>query len=105
MPHAVVVYENGMPPGCGAVRRFNEDTMEIKRMFVRPANRRGGMATMILRELEKWSAELGAKYCILETGKNQPEAIGFYTRNEYANIPNFGKYIDSENSICFRKEL
>jgi len=105
LPNVIVAYKNGLPVGCGAVRMYNEDTMEIKRMFVKPANRGQQIATTILTALEKWSTELGYKNCILETGKNQPEAIRFYKKNQYTVTPNFGKYINSENSICFRKPL
>lgn len=105
MPNVIVVYKNGLPIGCGAVRKYNEDTMEIKRMFVKPSNRGQGIATTILTELEEWSLELGFKYCILETGKNQPEAIELYKKSNYTIIPNFGKYIGSENSICFKKAM
>lgn len=105
MPNVIVVYKNGLPIGCGAVRIYNEDTMEIKRMFVKPSNRGQGIATTILTELEEWSLELGFKYCILETGKNQPEAIELYKKSNYTIIPNFGKYIGNENSICFKKAM
>jgi hypothetical protein len=42
---------------------------------------------------------------MLETGKNQPEAIRLYEKSRYKIIPNFGKYVNCENSICFKKEL
>ncbi len=105
LPMLVVAIEDGVSVGCGAIRPYDEDSMELKRMFVRFNCRGRGIAAAILGELEKWSAELGCKYCILETGKNQPEAIGLYSSNGYAIIPRFGGYIDCENSICFRKVL
>ncbi|ULQ52864.1 GNAT family N-acetyltransferase [Flavihumibacter fluvii] len=74
-------------------------------MFV-PLDRRGkGIASLVLVELEKWSRELGYKKCILETGKNQPEAISLYGKNGYDIIPNYGQYKDIENSVCFEKIL
>jgi hypothetical protein len=36
---------------------------------------------------------------------NQPEAIALYKKNNYKIIPNFGKYENIENSVCFEKEL
>jgi putative acetyltransferase len=103
--HVIVAYENNETVGCGAIRSFSDDTMEVKRMFV-PLNRRGhGIASLILKELESWCKELSYKKCILETGKNQPEAIRLYKKNDYKVIPNFGKYIGVSNSVCFEKEL
>ena len=99
----IVAYNNGLPVGCGAIREYEEGVMEVKRMFV-PLNRRGeGIASGILRKLERWAIELNIKKCLLETGKNQPEAIALYTKNEYKKIPNFGQYEHEENSVCFEK--
>ncbi len=103
--NAVVAYEEGQPVGCGAIRKFSEDAMEVKRMYVLPAKRGQGVADAVLKELESWAAELNYKRCVLETGKKQPEAIAFYTKNNYKVIPSFGQYLHVENSICFEKEF
>lgn len=103
--HVVVAYENNIPVGCGAIKEYASDTMEVKRMFV-PLNYRGrGIATSVLNELERWTKELNYSKCILETGKKQPEAIGLYKRNGYSVIANFGQYKDVENSVCFEKNI
>lgn len=103
--HVVVIYHNDTAVGCGGLRPYTSDKMEIKRMYVAQSYRRLGIATIILNELEKWSAELKYVCCVLETGKNQPEAIAFYRKNNFYLISNFGKYTNSENSICFEKTL
>ena len=54
----VVAYENEFPVGCGAMKEFESNTMEIKRMYVPPGFRRTGVAAKILSELEKWAAEM-----------------------------------------------
>jgi GNAT superfamily N-acetyltransferase len=101
--HAVVVYENNIPVACGAVKEFDEKSIEVKRMFTLPEFRGKGFAVIVLNELEKWSTELGYKKCVLETGKRQPEAIALYKKNNYNIIPNYGQYIGIENSVCFEK--
>src|SRR5438093_880791 len=73
--HSVVVYMGDEPVGCGALRPFDEDAVEVKRMFVPLEYRGRGLATIVLKELESWAAELSFKRCILETGYKQPEAI------------------------------
>ena len=101
--HAIVAYENEVAVGCGAIKKYNDDTMEIKRMYV-PVDQRGkGIATLILKALEKWTAELSYKKCILETGIKQPEAIALYQKNGYIIISNYGQYANVENSVCFEK--
>lgn len=103
--YVVIAYDNEMPVGCGAIKEYSQDTMEIKRMYV-PMNMRGkGIASKVLTELEKWAAELNYSKCILETGKKQPEAIGLYIKNGYQIITNFGQYKGVENSVCFEKKL
>ena len=103
--HVILAYENERPLGCGAMKEYARDTMEIKRMYVPPANRKKGIATTVLSELEKWAGELSYAKCILETGKREPEAIGLYKKNGYKMIPNYGQYVGVENSVCFEKEL
>ena len=101
----VVAYENDEAIACGAIREYSKESMEVKRMFVSPLQRGKGIASKILTELEIWCVELGYKKCVLETGKNQPEAINLYKKNHYQLVPNFGKYEGVENSVCFEKEL
>ena len=101
----VVAYENDQPVGCGAMKEYSPNTMEIKRMYTSPASRGKGIATKVLTELEIWAAERSFEKCLLETGLKQPEAIGLYKKNGYRLIPNYGQYAGMENSVCFEKEI
>lgn len=104
--HALVAYNEIFEPvGCGAIKSFALDTMEVKRMWVEPAFRGKGIASQILKELEDWARELGYHRCVLETGKKQVEAMHLYPKNGYQLIPNYGQYIGIENSVCFEKRL
>ncbi len=103
--HAVVAFDNEIPVGCGAVKELSEDAMEVKRMYVLPERRGEGIARIILKELEKWTAELNYQKCRLETGKKQPEAIALYEKSGYKKIANYGQYEGVENSVCFEKIL
>ncbi len=103
--YAIVAFDNQIAVGCGAIKEYSPDTMEVKRMYV-PVSRRGqGIASAILKELESWAHELKFSRCLLETGKRQPEAIALYRKNGYTTIPNFGQYENVENSLCFEKIL
>jgi len=103
--HVIVAYDHDQPVGCGALKAYLSDTVEVKRMFVVESHRNIGIASEILQALEIWGRELGYKKCILETGKKQPEAIRLYEKNQYVIIPNYGPYENVENSVCFEKEL
>jgi putative acetyltransferase len=103
--HVVVAYQDGGRAGCGAMKEFTGDAMEIKRMYVSPTVRKKGIATKIISELERWACELSCSKCILETGLKQPEAIALYEKNGYKRIPNYGQYAGVANSLCFEKRL
>jgi len=103
--NVVIAYENNTPIGCGAFKIHKNSTVEIKRMYVSPNGRRKGIAVKIVNELEKWAATLGYVKCILETGKQQPEAIELYKKCGYTITSNFGFYENAENSVCFEKKL
>jgi putative acetyltransferase len=99
----VVFYDGTIALGCGAIKKFDENATEIKRMFVSSEKRGLGIAQKIVTELEAWSKELGYKKCVLETGKRQIEAVKLYKKCGYKIIPNYGQYKNMENSICFEK--
>ncbi|MEA5126647.1 MAG: GNAT family N-acetyltransferase [Proteiniphilum sp.] len=103
--HVIVTYNDKIAIGCGALRKYDQDTVEIKRMFVSENVREKGIGTKILTELEIWAKELGFKKSILETGLMLPEAVRLYKKNGYIQIPNYGQYKGMEKSICFAKDL
>ena len=103
--NVIVLYDNDSAVACGAIKKYDDDTVEVKRMFTKLEARGKGFAGIIIDELEKWAFELSYNKCILETGVRQKEAIQFYDKSNYKVIPNYGQYIGVENSICFQKEL
>jgi GNAT superfamily N-acetyltransferase len=103
--NVVVVHIEDVPVGCGAFKKFADQTAEIKRMFVRPEHRGRGIAGVILRELEDWAFRLGFTAAVLETGYKQPEAIRLYEKSNYKVIPNYGPYRDVKTSVCMKKSF
>ena len=103
--HVVVVYFKGKPVGCGCYKRVDDQTVEMKRMFVLPEMRGKQLAARMLQELEKWAVEEGNTAAVLETGHRQVEAVRLYKIAGYSLTENYGQYIGMEESICFRKEL
>ncbi|MFH1196574.1 MAG: GNAT family N-acetyltransferase [bacterium] len=103
--NVVVAFDDDKSIGCGSFKKFDNDMVEIKRMFVKPEARGSGAAKLILLELEKWAVESGYKSSVLETGIKQPDAIKFYEKNGYSKIENYGQYIGNSNSVCMSKKL
>ncbi|MEO1437719.1 MAG: GNAT family N-acetyltransferase [Bacteroidota bacterium] len=103
--YAIVAHENEVPISCGAIKAFDAESVEVKRMYTVENGRGQGIASKVLAELEQWAKELGYQRCILETGARNPEAIGLYQKYGYQQIPNYGQYAGVENSRCFEKRL
>lgn len=95
----------GRALGCGALRQLDATTAEIKRMYVTPDARGTGVATGLLRALEAAALDGGWDTVKLETGTLQPDAIRFYEREGYREIPRYGAYANSEISVCFQRCL
>jgi putative acetyltransferase len=101
----VIAYLNEEPAGCGCFKTFDKESIEIKRMYVRPAARGMGISKLVLAELEAWAKELSYKYAVLETGTKQAEALNLYPKAGYQQTDNYGPYANLPDSVCFKKVL
>ncbi len=102
----VVAYLDGAAVGCGAVRRLDERTAELKRMYVEPSARGQGIGRAIVEALEREAHRLGVTRVVLETGTRLAPAIRLYESLGYSPIPLFGEYLASpETSLCFGKSI
>ena len=102
---AVIAYYDGKPVGCGCFKKFDHESVEIKRMYVDPEIRGKGIASAVLNELEKWAKEKGFTQTVLETGKKLDDANALYYKQGYQIIENYGQYAGIENSVCMKKAL
>jgi RimJ/RimL family protein N-acetyltransferase len=101
----LVAFDGDLPIGCGAFRRLEDGSAEIKRMYVVPARRGRGVGKILIETLERAARSQGVERLVLETGARQPEAIALYERAGFTVIPAFGEYIGSPLSLCMGKEL
>ena len=95
---------DGDPVGCGALRRLDDVTGELKRMYVEPHARGHGVGRKVLAELEHHARRLGLRHLVLETGDRQHEATRLYERAGFARVPCFGEYTGAA-SVCMEKAL
>jgi GNAT superfamily N-acetyltransferase len=103
---AVLVAERqGVPVGCGALKRITVTEYEVKRMYVRPRDRGNGVGGALLRALEDWVMARGGFTARLETSIRLEPAVSLYERAGYRRIPNYPPYTDRPDSICLRKSL
>jgi putative acetyltransferase len=102
----LVVYHEGAPVGCGAVRALDDETAELKRMYVSPTVRGKGLGRRLVDALEAEARALGVRRLVLETGTRQHAAIALYRATGFHPIPLFGEYLRSpDTSLCLGKEL
>ena len=100
--------DDGAALGCGALRALGGGIAEVKRMYVAPSARGGGVAKAVLAGLEDAARDRGWTTLRLETGPRQPEAIGLYSRAGYRPIGAFGGYVgapEAEDSLFFERIL
>ena len=102
----VVAFSQDEPVGCACFKVLEPaNTVEIKRMYVRPASRKRGVAQLLLAELEQWAGETGHSTAILQTAVKQPEAIRLYQKCGYHFMACYGAYANDADSVCMKKEL
>lgn len=102
----LVMYRNGDPVGCGALRLIDATTAELKRMYVSPPARGQGLGRQLVNALEAEARALGVRRLVLETGIRQAAALALYRATGFEPIPLFGEYcLSPETSACFGKDL
>ena len=102
---AIVVYQGGQAIGGGAIRRYDDKTAELKRVFVRPEFQGQGIGSKLVSLLMEWAAELGYRRMILETGALLAESCAVYKKLGFQVIPNYGPYVDMPESLCMGRDL
>ena len=95
----------GRAVGCGAVVDHHAEYGEVKRLYVAPEARGGGVGARLLEMLEATARHRGLSLMRLETGTKQPEALTLYRRMGYREIPSFGEYQSDPLSIFMEKRL
>ena len=105
IPYACIVMDCDRPIGCGGLRPYSDDKIEVKRVFVRPEARRTGAAADLMLELENWARELGFEQVILETSIEFHPALALYRSLGYIQTEKYDPYKNVDLSICFSKTL
>ncbi|MCT1867728.1 GNAT family N-acetyltransferase [Dermabacter sp. p3-SID358] len=82
------------------------DRLEVKRLIVGKKYRGQGIATNLLRHIERDAAMRGANELYLHTGSLQEDAIALYEKTGWQRLPElFPPYIEDGVSQCYVKQL
>lgn len=91
--HLLLAFEDDEPFGIVCLRRIGPRTAEIKRMYVQPAHRRGGVGRAMLERLIGLSAADGYRRIRLDSPAFMTAAHALYRSAGFATI---GPYAESE---------
>jgi ribosomal protein S18 acetylase RimI-like enzyme len=110
----VLVTEGDEPVACGGFRPLvrrgewgeeDDSRAELKGVYLEPSRRGRGLGRALLGELERRIVAAGYEEAWLETGTEQPAAIGLYERADYLPILPYGEFRHDPRSVCFRRRL
>ena len=102
----LIIYRDGAPVGCGAVRLLDAETAELKRMYVTPDARGTGLGRRLLAALEAEARARRVRRLVLETGVRQLAALALYRSAGFEPIPLYAEYcLSAETSVCLGKAL
>lgn len=99
----LVAVVDGRAVACAAWRALADGVAELKRMYVRPAYRRRGIARQLIVAVEEEVLAAGRPVIRLETGL--PASIALYRSSGYLPIQAFGEYAGKPHCVCFEKRL
>jgi len=102
----LVMHRNGSPVGCGALRLIDDETAELKRMYIVPTARSLGLGRRLVDALEAEARTLGVRRLVLETGVRQLAALALYRAVGFSSIPLYGEYcLSPDTSVCLGKNI
>lgn len=78
--------------GCVIVKRFSDDAIEMKRMYIDPRHRGNGYSQVMLNMAISAARSMGGKRLLLDTEPIMANAIHLYEKNGFQPIP---PYYDS----------
>jgi ribosomal protein S18 acetylase RimI-like enzyme len=78
---------DGAAVGCVALRRIDDRTCEMKRMFVRPEAQHRGIGRALARSIIAVAVDAGYRKMLLDTSVRQREAAALYRGLGFTDVP------------------
>lgn len=82
---------NGDTAGCVALRRLNDETGEMKRLYVRPAFRSWGLGKHLIEAAIQAARRAGYTNLRLDTLPSMAAAQGLYQKLGFTEIPAYNR--------------
>lgn len=101
----ILAYDGDIPVGSASFKKYDDESAEVKRVFIKQEYRGRGISNKLMELLEDAAREKGFRYLILESGEPLVAAMALYRKIGYEAIPNYGQYVDMADSVCMRKKI
>ena len=95
---------DGVPVGCVALRRLDDERCEMKRLYVRPGFREQGLGKRLVQRVIEDARSIGYRCLLLDTLPFLTVAIGMYKRMGFVEIPSYNNS-PMENLVYMRYDL
>lgn len=82
----IIDSETGDAVGCVGIRRFNNETAELKRMYIKDTCRNKGLGKELLDKAVKLAKDLRYEKIYLDTLDSMKKAIALYKLNGFKEI-------------------
>lgn len=100
-----IAYYDGIAIGCAGLKRYSDDDVEVKRVWVDPDYRGRHIAANLMGMLENRAKQQGFQRTILQTREIMIAAVKLYLNRGYYQIDKYPPYDKLEGAICFAKDL
>lgn len=99
-----LAYNDGKPAGCIGLRKIDDNTCEMKRLYVRPEFRGKHIGNVLIKKVIEDASQIGYSHMLLDTDPFLESAIGLYKRFGFYEIECYNNNpIDS--SVYMRLDL
>ena len=105
IPDVLIAYREGKAIGCAGLKRYDDKSAEIKRVWVQPESRGQHIAGEMMQLIEQKARQQGFARVILQTRPQMTEAVVMYTKRGYYLIQNYPPYDKLVGAVCYAKDL
>jgi GNAT superfamily N-acetyltransferase len=100
----LLAVKGGLAVGCAGIRKIDDETAELKRMYVQDAWRERGIGVNLLEFLIAHAKGLGYKKIRLDTLSNMTKAQSLYRSAGFYPIPSY-RFNPLEGTVYMEKVL
>jgi ribosomal protein S18 acetylase RimI-like enzyme len=84
-----IAYDDDVPLGCVGLRKLDDTTCEMKRLYVKPSHRGKKLGKLLVETIIVDAKEIGYKRMVLDTLSRMKEAVAMYRKFGFKEIPQY----------------